>query len=89
MESFLKSEHAPGATFEAALKAALDAWSIGHMALQKDDAKELPERTAIAKHRQEQLATTGVEAAILERDAKVAIRYRALSDKEARALIGD
>src|SRR5881227_4087958 len=55
MESFLKTEHAAGATFEAALKTALDAWSIGHFALQKDDAKDLPERAAVTKHRQEQL----------------------------------
>ena len=59
------------------------------MALQKDDGKELPERAAVTKHRQEQLATTGIEAAILERNANAAIRFRALSDKEARALIGD
>jgi proteasome alpha subunit len=89
MESFLKAEHAPDATFEAALKTALDTWSIGHMALQKDDGKELPERAAVTKHRQEQLATSGIEAAMLERNANAAIRFRALSDKEARALIGD
>jgi proteasome alpha subunit len=87
MESFLKTEHAPGAPFEAALKVALDAWSIGHMTLQKNDAKELPERAALTKHREEQLAVAGIEAAILERDAKTAIRYRALSDEEVRASI--
>lgn len=89
MESFLKSEHSPGATFDAALKSALDAWSVGHMALQKDGAKELPTRGAVTKHRKEQLATMGIEAAVLERNASTAIRYRALSDKEARALIID
>ena len=88
MESFLKAEHAPGAALEAALKTALDAWSIGHMALQ-DEVKELPERAAVTKHRQEQLAATGIEGAILERNANAAIRFRALSDKEARALIVD
>jgi len=87
MESFLKVEHAPGAPFEAALKVALDAWSIGHMTLQKNDAKELPERAALTKHREEQLAVAGIEAAILERDANTAIRYRALSDEEVRASI--
>ncbi|HEV3148098.1 MAG TPA: hypothetical protein VGZ24_05580 [Chthoniobacterales bacterium] len=87
MESFLKTEHAPGAPFEAALKVALDAWSIGHMTLQKNDAKELPERAAFTKHREEQLAVAGIEAAILERDANTAIRYRALSDEEVRASI--
>jgi len=87
MESFLKVEHAPGAAFEAALKVALDAWSIGHMTLQKNDAKELPERAALTKHREEQLAVAGIEAAILERDANTAIRYRALSDEEVRSAI--
>ena len=77
-----------GAALEAALKTALDAWSIGHMALQ-DEVKELPERVAVTKHRQEQLAATGIEGAILERNANAAIRFRALSDKEARALIVD
>jgi proteasome alpha subunit len=89
MESFLKTEHAPGATFEAALKTALDAWSIGHLTLQKDDTKDMPERATVTKHRQEQLAATGIEAAVLERHARAAIRFRAISDREARALIGD
>jgi len=87
MESFLQTENSPDAGFEAALKSGLDAWSIGHMTLQTSDAKELPERTAITKYRQEQLAKAGVEAGILERDASRAIRYRSLLDKELRALI--
>jgi hypothetical protein len=89
MESFLKTEHAPDSSFEAALKSALDAWSVGHMALQTGDAKELPERTAVTKYRREQLANTGIEAGILERDSSRGIRYRALLDKELRALIHD
>ena len=51
MEAFLKTEHAADATLEAALKSAVDAWSVGHMALQKDGAKELPERAAVTQHR--------------------------------------
>jgi len=89
MEAFLKAEHAPGASFETALKSALDAWSIGHMALQTTDAKELPERAAVTKYRQEQLAHTGIEAGILEREAGRAIRYRPLLDKDLRALINE
>jgi proteasome alpha subunit len=89
MEAFLKTQHAPDGSFEAALNCALDAWSIGHMILQASEAKELPEPAAVAKHRQEQLATTGIEAALLERDASRAIRYRSLSDTELRALIHD
>jgi len=89
MESFLKAEHGADASFETALKAAIDAWTIGHMTLQTTDAKELPERAAITKYRQEQLANTAIEAGVLERDASRAIRYRSLSDTELRSLIND
>ena len=89
MESFLKAEHGADASFETALKAAIDAWTIGHMTLQTTDAKELPERAAITKYRQEQLANTGIEAGVLERDAGRTIRYRSLSDTELRSLIND
>ena len=89
MESFLKSEHRPEMDLAGAVGVAMNAWSVGHMAAGPDAAKELPGRDAIKKHRQEQLATAGIEAAVLERDAKSAIRYRALSDEEARSLISD
>ncbi|TMP90056.1 MAG: 20S proteasome subunit A/B [Verrucomicrobia bacterium] len=89
MESFLKADHAPDASFETALRSALDAWSIGHMTLQTSDAKELPERAAVTKYRQEHLANTQIEAGILERDASRAICYRPLSDTELRHLISD
>ena len=89
MESFLKAEHGADASFETALKAALEAWTIGHMTLQTNDATELPARAAITKHRQEHLANTGIEAGVLERDASRAIRYRSLSDTELRSLIND
>ena len=87
MESFLKAEHKPSARFERALNVALDAWSIGHMTLQNSEAKELPQPAAVTAHREEQLAVSGIEAAVLERDGKAAIRYRALSDEEMRSAI--
>src|SRR5438067_3808296 len=89
MEAFLKTEHTPDTSFEAAFNCALDAWSIGHMTLQASEAKELPERATVAKYRQEQLATAGIEAALLERDASMAIRYRSLSDTELSAMFLD
>jgi proteasome alpha subunit len=89
MEAFLATQHAQDANLETVLNSALDAWSIGHMTLQTDDAKEPPARAAVRKHRQEQLASAGIEAALLERDANRAIRYRSLSDKELRPLIRD
>ena len=87
MEASLKSQHAPDASFELALNSALDAWSIGHISLQAGNENGQPERAAVLKHRQEQLATSGIEAAVLERDASTAIRYRSLSDTELRSLI--
>jgi proteasome alpha subunit len=89
MEAFLTAQHAPDANLETALNSALDAWSIGHMTLLTSDTKEPTEHAAVRKHRQDQLAIAGIEAALLERDASRAIRYRSLSDKELRPLIGD
>jgi proteasome alpha subunit len=89
MEAFLATQHAPDGNLETTLNSALDAWSIGHMTLQVNDAKEPPEHAAVTKHRREQLANAGIEAALLERGASRAIRYRSLSDKELRPLIRD
>ncbi len=89
METFLTTQHAPDANLETALNSALDAWSVGHMTLQTSDKNEIPDRAAIRKYRQDQLANAGIEAALLERDASRAIRYRSLSDKELRPLIRD
>ena len=87
MESFLNANYDAQADFNGAVMAALDAWSVGHRALGGDSAKELPDRAAIAQHRQEQLTTSGIEAAVLERGAKTAIRYRSLSDEEVRSIV--
>lgn len=89
MESFLKKEHAPDAPFETAIQLGLDAWSVGRMATGENGIKELPERSAITKHRQEQLADSGIEAAILERESKSAIRYRTLMHEEVQSSIRD
>ena len=87
--AYVRSEHAADASLEKALNTALDAWSIGHMSLGKEDVNALPERTAFAQHRQEQVGANSIEAAVLERKGAGAIRYRLLSEKEARDLIGD
>ena len=87
MEKFLKDEHRPEADFRAAVNNALDAWSVGHIALGSDEVQQVPERSAIAQHRQEQLATAGIEAAVLERNGKSTIRYRTLTDDQVRPVI--
>ena len=85
MEKFLQKEHVTDAALPDAINLALDTWSIGRMAMGEDASKTLPERDAIRKHRDEQLAKGGIEAAVLERDSKSAIRYRTLSDEELRS----
>jgi proteasome alpha subunit len=87
MDAFLRNEHTTDTALEQALATALDAWSIGHLAAQQPDLNSAPERAAIMQYRQEQLSGAAIEAAILERSATTAIRYRGLSDKEARALL--
>jgi proteasome alpha subunit len=89
MEKFLQAEHSAGATFERAMKVALDAWTVGHLALGDAGVKELPARDKILAERKERLRTAGVEAVILERDDKIAIRYRALTEAEIRSGLGD
>jgi proteasome alpha subunit len=89
MDAFLRAEHTPDTSFEAVVNTALYAWSVGHMLLDVADAKEVPEREAIAQHRRERLAVAAIEAAVLERDSDTAIHYRPLADKELRSLITD
>jgi proteasome alpha subunit len=89
MEAFLATQHAADANLETVFNSALDAWSIGHMTLRTTDTKEPPDRAAVRKHRQEQLANAAIEAALLERGAGRAIRYRLVSDNELRPLIRD
>src|SRR5436190_15423224 len=47
MEKFLQTEHPAAATFERALRLAIDAWTVGHLALGDSGAKELPPRDKI------------------------------------------
>jgi len=86
MESFLKREHKPDGSLRSALKTGLEAWTVGHIGSSDDGARELPGKEAIAARLQEQLTGSGIEGAILERDARRAIRYRALADDEVKAL---
>jgi len=87
MEKFLKNEYRPDGDFQAAVNSALNAWSIGHLALGSDEMQELPDPNEVKKHRDEQLATAGIEAAVLDRVGKSSIRYRSLSDEQVRPAV--
>ncbi|MBA3272836.1 MAG: hypothetical protein H0T11_03060 [Chthoniobacterales bacterium] len=86
MESFLQEKHDPAATLPKALELACDAWTIGKLALGDDGIRELPDKSAIASERRKQIDTSAVEAAVLDRDAKLPIRYRSLGADDLKAL---
>ena len=89
MEQYLAGEHSAGSTFDRALKLALDAWIVGYLALGDSGLKEIPSREKILAERKERLRGAGVEAAVLERDDKTAIRYRPLSEGDIQSGLGD
>lgn len=89
MESYLAKEHDPKATWPRAFRLALEAWTLGKMALGENGIRELPTKEAIASARREELLTREVEAAILERDSGRAIRYRAFTEDEINTAAAD
>jgi proteasome alpha subunit len=89
MEKYLAAEHSRDATFERAFKVGLDAWTVGHLALGDAGVKELPARDKILAERKERLRAAGIEAVILERDDRTAIRYRTLTEAEIRSALSD
>jgi hypothetical protein len=89
MEKFLQNEHSEAATFERALKVGLDAWTVGHLVLGDAGLNELPAPEKIATERKERLRAVGIEAVVLERNERTAIRYRTLSETEIRSALGD
>jgi proteasome alpha subunit len=87
MEKFLQHHQDPTATLAHAIEIALDARTVGSMAIGEDATSELPERRAVQSDTRKRLTDNSIEAALLERDAKSTIRYRTLSDEEVRAAL--
>ena len=85
MEAFLAKEHDSAATLQQAFTVASDAWVVGSMALGESGIRELPNAEAIGAFRREH-ASNQIEAAVLERAARTAIRYRSLAEHETRSL---
>ncbi len=86
MESFLQKGYERGATLRRALLLAVDAWTIGSLALGEAGAHDLPDKGEIADERHKQLEGRVVEAVLLERDTKLSLRYRALTDEEVKSV---
>ena len=77
------------ATFERGLKLSLDAWTVGQLALGDEGVNELPSRDKIVAEKKERLRAAGIEAAVLDRGDRSAIRYRTLNEQEIRSALGD
>ena len=86
MEKFLRGQNFVAATLADALRVALDAWAVGHLTLGEEPNEDLPTAEQIAQRGTEQLANTIIEAAVLEHDARLPIKYRQLSTAELDTL---
>ena len=84
MEQFLREKADPNAPLDAALRIALDAWTVGHLSLSGDHEDGLPSAEQIAAHRREQLGLAAIEAAVLDRASVLPMTWRALPDAETR-----
>jgi proteasome alpha subunit len=84
MEKFLGTEHQPDGSLNAAIDCAINAWSVGHLASAGETPADLPDAAALAAHRAQQLAENAIEAAVLERDSPMAIRYRPVAADELK-----
>lgn len=86
MEQFLEKGHDPASTIEKAFTTASDAWIVGSMALGESGIREVPSEDAIAAQRESTGGTPPIEAVILDRVGRSAMRYRSLADDEIRSL---
>ncbi|MEP6937929.1 MAG: 20S proteasome subunit A/B [Chthoniobacterales bacterium] len=88
MESYLQREHQPSATMERSLNAALNALARGRTGPADTTVEADPSPEQITAERKVQ-SETGIEAALLERDATTAIRYRPLTPEELKQTARD
>ena len=87
MERYLRQHDVRVAPLERALRVALDAWSVGHLALEEEWHQEMPSPETIAARGRDRLAETTIEAAVLDRTSTVPITWRPLLDEEVRPLL--
>ncbi len=87
METFLQEKVNPKGTLSEALQTAMEAWTIGHWTQSEGDREERPSTEVIAAHREEQTAAVAIEAAVLERSARLPATWRALREEEVRATL--
>ena len=83
MMEFLGRQFRSGANLPDTLALALDSWLIGQ--LKADDA--VPTQDEIRRQRNERLGNGTISAAVLERNATMAVRYRAVGASELAPFI--
>jgi hypothetical protein len=83
MIEFLRKQFRSGKNLAETLDLALDSWLIGQ--LKADDA--VPGDDEIRRQRSERLGNGTISAAVLERNANMAVRYRAVEANELAPLI--
>jgi proteasome alpha subunit len=88
MERYLRANDTSGRSLNETAEIALNAWSIGHLALSEDARDEIPADDTLMKHRHEHLGAASIEAAVLERDSPFQVRWRPVEDGALRAQLG-
>ena len=86
MEKYLRGQDFANSDLRSALNIAMDAWTVGHLAMDGEAPAELPPPEKIAAHRQEQLGSSVIEAAVLERSSSLPITFRTLTNDELASL---
>ncbi|MDB6151592.1 MAG: proteasome and subunit [Chthoniobacteraceae bacterium] len=87
MTRFLQEQNFANVSLEKALRVALEAWAVGHLALGAEESMELPSSATIALHAEEQLTAASIEAAVLDRSASLPVTWRLLTDAALRPLL--
>jgi hypothetical protein len=80
MERYLRAHDASTKSLEEAVETALNAWTIGQLALSEEARDEIPGDDIILKERHEYLRTASIEAAVLERESPSQVTWRGLED---------
>ena len=86
METFIRGHKHSHSGIEEAVKVAAQAWAIGHLALSEESEEAAP-AAKVGEHLRKQLEVASIEAAVLEYEAPLPARYRALSEAEVRAIL--
>ena len=84
MEEFLREKVDSRATLDEALEVAVEAWAIGHSTQEESEQREEPSEAAAKAYFTEQSESLAIEAAVLDRTARLPATWRALPEAEVR-----